>query len=137
VKKKVEVFENWSEANMYQSFEELEVWKRACSVAVRIFELLKDCRNYGLRDQMQRATVSIASNIAEGAERGGKDFVRFLAFARGSAAELRTQTYIAAKIGLFDRDAMTTLVAELKEISKMLTGLARSIKNRLQPETEH
>ncbi|MCA9456085.1 MAG: four helix bundle protein, partial [Nitrospira sp.] len=56
---------------MYQSFEELEVWKRACQLAVRIYKLLQECRDYGLRDQMQRAAVSIASNIAEGSERGG------------------------------------------------------------------
>ncbi|HVW38615.1 MAG TPA: four helix bundle protein, partial [Pirellulales bacterium] len=83
---------------MYQSFEELEVWKRACQIAVRVYELLRECREFGLRDQMQRAAVSIASNIAEGSERGGKDFVRFLTIARGSAAELRTQCYIARKI---------------------------------------
>lgn len=118
---------------MYQSFEELEVWKRACQLAVRTYELLHECREYGLRDQMQRAAVSIASNIAEGAERGGKDFIRFLTIARGSAAELRTQCYIASKIGILTSEQMNQLVSELKEISKMLTGLARSIRAR----TEH
>ena len=48
---------------MYQSFEELEVWKRACQLAVRIYKLLQECRDYGLRDQMQRAAVSMASRI--------------------------------------------------------------------------
>jgi hypothetical protein len=72
---------------MYHSFEELEVWKRACQLAVRVYELLRCCREFGLRNQMQKAAVSIASNIAEGSERGGKDFVRFLTIARGSAAE--------------------------------------------------
>ena len=76
---------------MYQSFEELEVWKRACQLAVRIYEVLRESREFGLRNQMQRAAVSIASNIAEGAERGGKDFARFLHIAQGSSAELRTQ----------------------------------------------
>jgi four helix bundle protein len=117
---------------MYQSFEELEVWKRACQLAVRIYELLQECRDYGLRDQMQRASVSIASNIAEGAERGGKDFIRFLAIARGSAAELRTQCYIASKIGILPSEQINQLVSELQEISKMLTGLARSIKARTE-----
>ncbi|HUY87101.1 MAG TPA: four helix bundle protein [Pirellulales bacterium] len=113
---------------MYQSFEELEVWKRASQLAVRIYELTRESRDFGLRDQMQRAAVSIASNIAEGSERGGKDFVRFLAIARGSAAELRTQCYIACKVGMLTAEQMTPLVAELKEISKMLTGLARAIR---------
>jgi four helix bundle protein len=122
---------------MYQSFEDLEVWKRACQLAVRIYERLRICREFGLRDQMQRAAVSIASNIAEGAERGGSDFIRFLTIGRGSAAELRTQCYLACKIGLLTTDQMNPLVAELKQISKMLTGLARSVKARKKAHTEH
>ena len=112
---------------MYQSFEELDVWKRSCQLAVTVYETLKDTRDFALRDQMQRAAVSIPSNIAEGSERGGKDFERFLRIARGSAAELRTQVYIAKKIGLLPNEPFTQLISELKEISKMLTGLARSL----------
>ncbi len=115
----------------YRSFEELDVWKRACQLAVTVYEAMKKSREYSLRDQMQRAAVSIPSNIAEGAERGGKDFGRFLRIARGSAAELRTQCYIATKVGAINAEEMNRLVAELREISKMLTGLASSLK------TEH
>ncbi len=81
----------------YKSFEELEVWKLGCRLAVvRIYEVLKECRDFGLKDQMTRAAVSISRNIAEGAERDSKqEFVRFLHIAKGSAAELRTQVYIA------------------------------------------
>ena len=106
----------------------LEVWKRACQLAVQVYEALRQSRDFALRDQMQRAAVSIASNIAEGAERGGKDFARFLRIARGSAAELRTQCYLAAKVGLLSTEQMNRYVSELKELSKMLTGLARSLK---------
>ena len=74
----------------YGSFEELEVWQRSCALAVRLYDVLDKCRDYSLKDQMTRAAVSIASNIAEGAERGSAaDFIRFLHFAKGSAAELR------------------------------------------------
>ena len=118
---------------MYHSFEELDVWKRACQVAVDVHEILRKSKEFNLRNQMQRAGISIASNIAEGSERGGKDFIRFLPIARGSAAELRTQCYIACKIGVVSHDQMNPLITELKEISKMLTGLARSIKLK----TEH
>ena len=111
----------------YRSFEELEVWKRSCQLAVKIYEIMRNVKDFGLRDQMQRAAVSIASNIAEGSERGGKDFERFLRIARGSAAELRTQTYITKKIGVITETQMTEIVSELKEIAKMLTGLARSL----------
>ena len=121
---------------MYHSFEDLEVWKRACAFAVQMYEVLRTCPDLALRDQMQRAAISIASNISEGAERGGKDFVRFLKIARGSAAELRTQVYIATKIGLIDKSKMTELVAELKRISKMLTGLANAIRSESKTKPE-
>lgn len=77
----------------FQSFEDLEVWKRSCGLAVSVYALTKDWRDYAMKDQMQRCSVSIASNIAEGHERRGKDFARFLRIAKGSAAELRTQIY--------------------------------------------
>ncbi len=113
---------------MFHSFENLDVWKRACALTVRLYELLRESRDFGLKDQMQRAAVSIASNVAEGSERGGRDFVRYLTIARGSAAELRTQVYIAAKIGILNKAVMAELITELKRISKMLTGLAKAIQ---------
>jgi len=114
----------------YHSFEELEVWKRACRVAVRVYEVLKDCRDYGLRDQMTRAAVSIASNIAEGSERNSPlDYIRFLHIAKGSAAELRTQLYIAQRIGLIDQAVQAELTQECQEIAAMLQGLAKSLKS--------
>ena len=115
----------------YQSFENLEVWKRASSLAVRVYEVLRDCRDYGLKDQMTRAAVSIASNIAEGAERDSVlEFIRFLHIAKGSAAELRTQVYIASKIDTISPVVENELVDELKSISKMLHGLIKSKKNQ-------
>ena len=76
----------------HASFEKLEVWQRACRLAVAVYKVMTGCPDYGLKDQMTRAAVSIASNIAEGAERqSAKEFVRFLYIAKGSAAELRTQ----------------------------------------------
>jgi four helix bundle protein len=114
---------------MYHSFEDLEVWKRACQLAVRIYELLRECREFSLRDQMQRAAVSIPSNIAEGSERGGRDFIRYLKVAKGSAAELRTQCYIACRIGILDQPTSSELVSELKAVSRMLYGLAKSVES--------
>jgi four helix bundle protein len=90
--------------------------------------MLRDCKDFGMRDQMQRAAVSIASNIAEGSERSPKEFSHFLNIARGSAAELRTQAYIAAKIGLIPGEEMRSVVNETKEISRMLYGLSKSLK---------
>ena len=113
----------------YNSFENLEVWKRGCRIAVRIYEILKDCRDYGLKDQMTRSAVSIASNISEGAERNSvAEYIRFLHIAKGSAAELRTQVYIAQKIGVLTIEVQQELVNELKQISAMLQSLVKSLK---------
>ena len=114
----------------YNSFENLGVWKRGCRIAVRIYEILKDCRDYGLKDQMTRAAVSIASNISEGAERNSvAEYIRFLHIAKGSAAELRTQVYIAQKIGVLTIEMQQELVNELKQISAMLQALVKSLKS--------
>lgn len=113
----------------YHSFENLEVWKKACRIAVRIYEIMKDVKDYGLRDQMTRAAVSIASNIAEGAERGSRpEFIRFLHIAKGSAAELRTQIYIGFKIGLINQSVEEEMVDELKTLSSMIQGLIKQQK---------
>ena len=116
----------------YRSFEDLEIWKKSCKLAVRVYQVLKDCRDYGIKDQMTRAAVSIPSNIAEGAERDSKaEFVRFLHIAKGSAAELRTQVYIAQQIGSIKPDESRELVDDLKTISSMLHGLIKSQKVNL------
>ncbi len=121
----------------YKSFEELEVWRRACRIAVEVYEVLKDCKDYGMKDQMTRAAVSIASNIAEGAERNSiPDFIRFIHIAKGSAAELRTQLYIAYKADIIKKEPQDSLTSELKELSAMLQSLAKSLKpNNLKPNT--
>lgn len=77
---------------------------------------------------MQRAAVSIASNIAEGSERSSTEFARFLSIAGGSSAELRTQAYIASKVGMLNQQQMRHITDECKGISKMLFGLSKSLK---------
>ena len=113
----------------YGSFENLDVWQKACKVAVSVYAALQDCRDYGLRDQMTKASVSIASNIAEGAERGSEaDFIRFLHIAKGSAAELRTQVYIAYRIKIINEKMKNELVSELITLSKMIHSLIKALK---------
>ena len=117
----------------YNSFEDLEVWRRASRLAVETYRVLSDSRDYGLKDQMTRSAVSIASNIAEGAERGTTaEFIRFIRIAKGSAAELRTQFYIAKEIGAITQSGkINELIAELKEVSSMLQGLAFALQNKI------
>lgn len=113
----------------YRSFEDLEVWKTSCRLAVKLYELLNDCQDFGLKNQMTRAAVSIASNVAEGAERDSKlEFIRFLHISKGSAAELRTQVYIAQQIKVLNDTISKELVADLKKISAMLHNLIKSLK---------
>ncbi|GBD97521.1 MAG TPA: four helix bundle protein [Nitrospirae bacterium] len=116
---------------MGSSFEDLEVWKKSCRLAVKLYKLLRDCRDYGLKDQMLRSSVSIPSNISEGSERNSiPDFRRFLNIAKGSAAELRTQVYISREVRVLSDSDAKELIQELKSISKMLQSLHNSLKNR-------
>lgn len=104
-----------------EKFEDLEVWKEGLQLALSLYQLLRDCRDYGLRDQMQRAAVSIPSNIAEGYERNtNKDFIHFLYIAKGSCSELRTQIYLAMQIGHFDKITGEKLLESTRKISAML-----------------
>ncbi len=114
----------------YHSFEDLEVWKRACRLAVAVVRAFSKSKEYILKDQMVRAAISIPSNIAEGYERDSRlDVIRFLRIAKGSAAELRTQCYIALKLELLAQGQCQSFIQETKEISAMLQGLIRA-RNR-------
>ncbi len=117
------------------TFEDLEVWKRGCQLAVDVYVANHASRDFGMKDQMQRAAVSIPSNIAEGCERDSTpDFIKFLRYSKGSCGELRTQLYISErvcrKLDLPPLDHSREMIAETREISKMLQGLINSLKRR-------
>jgi len=113
-----------------EKFEDLEVWKKGVRLSISIYKAFKNCRDYSLRDQIQRAAVSIPSNIAEGYERNtNKEYIQFLHIAKGSCAELRTQLYIAYEIGLITKDSFEEFIQSSKEISAMLFSL---IKTRIE-----
>jgi four helix bundle protein len=115
----------------YQSFEDLEVWKRSCRQTVDVYRTMEECRRFSLKDQMERCALSVTSNIAEGHERDSKgDFIRFLRIAKGSNGELRTQVWVAAELGLLEKSKSREMIAEAKEISAMLQGLIRSLQIR-------
>jgi len=116
----------------YQSFEDLEVWQRGCRLTVDVFQLFRSCKEFTLKDQVQRSALSIPSNIAEGAERGSnKDFAHFLNIAKGSCGELRTQLYISRKLDFVRKSNSEKLIAETKELSAMLEGLRRAVLARV------
>ena len=108
-------------------FRDLRVWLAAKKLAVYIYSQTANgplSKDYGLRDQMRRAAVSVPSNISEGDELGSdKQAVRFFYISKGSAAELLTQAIIAFEIGYFDEEKFKLIENECKAISGMLTRL--------------
>jgi four helix bundle protein len=115
-----------------KKFEEIQSWKKARSLTQEVYaETLKGpfSRDFGLRDQMRRAAVSILSNIAEGFERGGdKEFLQFLAIAKGSAGELRAQLYVALDQKYLSKERFDVLSTEATEISQLISGFIRYLK---------
>ncbi len=112
-------------------FEDLIVWQKARVLTKDIYLVSRSgsfAKDFGLAGQIQRASVSIMSNIAEGFERTStKDFLRFLTIAKGSCSELRAQLYIAYDINHIDKAVFNKLVNQAEEISRMLSGLKRSL----------
>jgi four helix bundle protein len=116
------------------SFEDLEVWQEGCDLAVEIYGITRTgnlSRDYGFRDQMTKAAVSIPSNIAEGKERETvPELIRFLYIAKGSAGELRTQIHIAYRIGYIESEVFRGLIKRAELLSKKLASFIRSLRRR-------
>lgn len=110
---------------------DLKVWKESVELVTSIYEKTKtypDDEKFGLTSQIRRCSVSIPSNIAEGAARNTqKDFTRFLHMSLGSAAELQTQLLISKNLGYMNSDIYEELILKTETISKMLSGLIKSI----------
>ena len=115
-------------------FQDLKVWQRAKDLAVYVYRLSSEgafLKDYGLREQMRRAGVSIPSNIAEGDELGSdKQAVRYFYTAKGSSAELLTQAIIASEVEYLSRDGFAHIESECQGISSMLTRLIQARSKR-------
>ena len=115
------------------TFEDLEIWKESMRVSIKTYEIMKSCKDYGLKDQMQRATVSIPSNIAEGFERqSNKEFIHFLYIAKGSCGELRTQFYLIKELNIISERDFYFIIPKLKQLSSMISGLIKTRKNNFK-----
>jgi four helix bundle protein len=112
------------------NFQELKVWQRAKDLAVYIYKITNDghfAKDFGLRDQIRRAAVSIPSNISEGDELGtNKQAINFFYIAKGSVAEVLTQVIIAKEIGYIDSNMYDHLSEECAAISGMITRLIQA-----------
>ncbi|MCX6163862.1 MAG: four helix bundle protein [Ignavibacteriae bacterium] len=113
-------------------FEELEVWKLARKFVTKIYEVTNDekfKRDFALRDQLRRASISIISNISEGFEKQSNlEFIRFLYIAKASSGETRAQLYIASDLKYIDGEDFELLVSESEMISKSISGFIKYLK---------
>ena len=111
----------------FRSFEEMEAWKKSRKLTRQVYDLTGVgvfAKDFGLKDQIRRACVSVMSNIAEGFERSGTgEFIQFLAIAKGSAGEVRSQLYVALDQGYLSKNEFEVLCGSAKEISQMISGL--------------
>ena len=113
-----------------QRFEDLVCWKKSRELVKEVYRALSPCRDYGFKDQIQRAAVSVMSNIAEGFERGTKnEFVNYLHIAKGSAGEVRAQLYAAYDIGYLDIERFKYLNALAGECSRLIASFAARVKS--------
>ena len=117
-------------------YKELLVWQKSMKVATKIYGLTKKIpqeEKFGIISQINRAAVSIPSNIAEGSERSSKkEFSQFLAIARGSKAELETQLRICVNVGYLSENEILDVEKSLKEIGAMLSSLISKNKDNIK-----
>jgi four helix bundle protein len=110
---------------------ELKIWNKAIDLCVDVYKATADFpadERYGLTSQLSRASVSVPSNIAEGAGRNSdKDFVRFLSIANGSAYEVQTQLVISNRLGLVDDKTVSPLLDQVVELQKMNYALQNKL----------
>ena len=112
----------------FTRFEDIIAWKKSEELAILVYKLFKDCRDYGFKDQIQRACISVSNNIAEGYERmSNREFRNFLSIAKGSAGEVRSMLSIAHKLGYIDLNSFQNLNFLAIEISKILSGLIKTL----------
>jgi len=122
-------------------FEDLEVWILSRELTNKIYNVSSDGRfakDFGLRDQIRRATVSIMSNIAEGYERGGnKEFIQFLSIAKASCGEVRSQLYVAMDQNYVGKKGCEQLIDEFKKLPIMINNFIEYLKGSRYKGTKY
>ena len=116
---------------VFRTFEEIAAWQMGRDLVIKVYEVTREggfAKDWGLRDQIQRAAVSICSNIAEGYERrGNKEFVKFLWIAKGSSAEVCSQLYHARDLNYVTAEKFEDLYGLAKKIGAALHNLIKSM----------
>jgi len=113
-----------------QKFEDLIAWQKAQDLAIEVYGSFRNLKDYGFKDQICRATVSISNNIAEGFDRSSKaDFSRFLFIALSSCSETKSMIYLAEKLTYLSTEQKMHLLEKSDEVSKIIRGLIKSLKS--------
>ncbi|MFQ5714236.1 MAG: four helix bundle protein [Candidatus Scalinduaceae bacterium] len=122
-------------------FEDLEVWILSRELTNKIYNVSSNGRfakDFGLRDQIRRAAVSIMSNIAEGYERGGnQEFIQFLSIAKASCGEVRSQLYVAMDQNYINKKECSQLIDEFKKLSIMINNFIEYLKGSRYKGTKY
>lgn len=117
----------------FKRFEDIDAWQKARELTSGIYRITGQgdfSKDYGLRDQIRRASVSIMSNIAEGFERSGTaEFGQFLSTAKGSAGEVRSQLYVALDQDYITVSTFEPLYSSVMQISRMISGLMNYLRS--------
>lgn len=120
------------ERKKLENFEDLIVWQKGIELVKQIYLLTSEGKlnkDFGLRDQLHRAAVSIPTNIAEGFERSSRrDYIRFLLIAKGSAGEVRSLLRVALEVGFIDQSLYDHLRSTVLELSRYLSNQIRSLR---------
>jgi len=112
-----------------EKFEDIIAWQKARSLTRDIYAIFKSCRDFGFRDQIQRASLSIMNNIAEGFERrGDKELSHFLYIAKGSCGEVRSMLYVSYELGFTSKEQTRKFYDQSVEISKLLSGFIKTLR---------
>jgi four helix bundle protein len=113
-----------------KKFEDLLVWQKAVELTVDLYACLEKVNDFGFKNQIQRASLSISNNLAEGFERGSdRDFKRFLFIAQGSCSEVKSMLYVGVRLKYIRTDSYIELNQRVEEIGKMLFGLSNSLSD--------
>lgn len=119
----------------FKSFEEMEVWQSSIELCTEVYQITKNelfNKDFGLKDEIRRSSVSISSNIAEGSERESvKSFLYFLYIARGSCAELKTQLLIAKNLDYISLYDFEKIDEKANSIGKQLNGFIKYLKTKV------
>lgn len=109
-------------------FEDLVVWQKAKSLTLTVYKKFKECKDFAFRDQIQKASVSIMNNIAEGFERkSDKEFKYFLFIAKGSSGEVHSMLYLAKELNYVSQTEFKDSFDCTEEISRMIAGLIKKL----------